>query len=355
DALDFVTWTYFFRRIQRNPTYYGLDSPEPEDVSMYLSKMIDEVLTDLHRAGIASYYYMFHQTLEHFLFALRPNPKTATPAKLLDALALAHEYAELPVRHNEDLQNKQLAQDVPFSVTHFPGWDNPHLKAHLLLQAHISRSPLPIVDYVTDTVSVLDQSVRVAQAMLDVAVHKGLADVCVQIVHLLQQIKQAQWITDPNVHQIPTGCKVPKGVGCIAQLLGCSVDQLKGQPKLIKYAANLPLVSVQIRDDVAKGGVQVSLTRTSAFPEYRTNKDTRIHAPKFPKVQYEGWYALLVGPPPEGQADGTGTVREVELRRFQFRERSRMSLNMGAVEKGKGAQLYIMCDGYLGLDQVFDL
>ena len=42
-------------------------------------------------------------------------------------------------------------------------FDSPHTKAHLLLQAHFSRAPLPIADYLTDTKSVLDQALRILQ------------------------------------------------------------------------------------------------------------------------------------------------------------------------------------------------
>jgi hypothetical protein len=41
--------------------------------------------------------------------------------------------------------------------------DDPHVKAYLLLQAHLGRLPPPISDYLTDTRGVLDNSVRLAQ------------------------------------------------------------------------------------------------------------------------------------------------------------------------------------------------
>ena len=41
--------------------------------------------------------------------------------------------------------------------------DDPHAKANLLLQAHLSRLPLPISDYITDTKTVLDNSLRILQ------------------------------------------------------------------------------------------------------------------------------------------------------------------------------------------------
>ncbi len=41
--------------------------------------------------------------------------------------------------------------------------DDPHAKASLLLQAHLGRAQLPISDYVTDTRTVLDNTLRILQ------------------------------------------------------------------------------------------------------------------------------------------------------------------------------------------------
>lgn len=51
DALDYLTWTYFFRRLLQNPSYYNLESLEPQDVNHYLSTLIEKAFRDLGVAG----------------------------------------------------------------------------------------------------------------------------------------------------------------------------------------------------------------------------------------------------------------------------------------------------------------
>lgn len=82
--------------------------------------------------------------------------------RLFTALA-ATRYDELPVRHNEEVVNEQLADKLPWPVER-SRFDSPHVKANLLLQAHFARAPLPMSDYVTDLKSVLDQALRILQA-----------------------------------------------------------------------------------------------------------------------------------------------------------------------------------------------
>lgn len=51
EALDYLTWTYFFRRLLRNPTYYGLVSLEEADINRYLSSLIENTITELEKAN----------------------------------------------------------------------------------------------------------------------------------------------------------------------------------------------------------------------------------------------------------------------------------------------------------------
>ena len=77
------------------------------------------------------------------------------------------EFAELPVRHNEEILNGQLAEDCPWPVD--PDLlDSAHCKTYLLIQAYLYRINLPISDYINDTKSVIDQLPRVVNAIMDI-------------------------------------------------------------------------------------------------------------------------------------------------------------------------------------------
>lgn len=60
----------------------------------------------------------------------------------------------------------------------------------LFVQAHMARLPAPISDYVTDTKSVLDQSLRVLQAMTDVSADAGWLDTALATMMLVQSLMQ---------------------------------------------------------------------------------------------------------------------------------------------------------------------
>jgi len=62
---------------------------------------------------------------------------------------------------------------------------------------------MPCSDYITDLKSVLDQSIRILQAMIDISAEAGYLVLCLRLVQLMQMIIQARWVTDPPVITLP--------------------------------------------------------------------------------------------------------------------------------------------------------
>lgn len=68
------------------------------------------------------------------------------------------------------------------------------------MQAHFSRVELPITDYVTDLKSVLDQSIRIIQAMIDLCANSGWLSSTITCMHLLQMVMQVIYRAITYVH-----------------------------------------------------------------------------------------------------------------------------------------------------------
>lgn len=86
-CLEYLTWTYFFRRLTKNPAYYGLQSdPEKnmsDTINQYLKRLIEDSIEKLVRAKcvdynkedqtlmptslgmLGSFYYLSHETIKH--------------------------------------------------------------------------------------------------------------------------------------------------------------------------------------------------------------------------------------------------------------------------------------------------
>lgn len=146
DAFDFITGTYFFRRIQQNPSYYGLEETSSDGLISYLTQWIQTCINELKESGcveetgkggltstslgkITSYYYLSHKTVRNFISKAFANAEFENTLRWLSE---ATEFDEQPVRHNEDLVNAELAKSLRYNGRDFelPMWD-PHGKSTL--------------------------------------------------------------------------------------------------------------------------------------------------------------------------------------------------------------------------------
>ncbi|SMN22397.1 similar to Saccharomyces cerevisiae YGR271W SLH1 Putative RNA helicase related to Ski2p, involved in translation inhibition of non-poly(A) mRNAs [Maudiozyma saulgeensis] len=339
DALDFLNWTFLFRRVHHNPTYYGIEEDTSEaGVTKHLSELVDSTMNNLAESkcvslhgtdinatpflGISSYYYISHLTIRQLLKQIHNN---ATFNEVLKWLSLAFEYNELPVRGGEIIMNVEMSARLRYSVEstfngeyELPMWD-PHVKAFLLLQAHMSRVDLPIADYIQDTVSVLDQSLRILQAFIDVASELGYFQTVLTMIKAMQCIKQGYWYEDDPIGLLP-GIDIKRRTDMTFNETGYPTEDTKENDKLttleklghygvkklqpIMDRFNIPTEErgkfvhicqrIPVLDEIhfEKQTDAGQLTLYSKHVYGKSNKNFEIYCDKFPKTQKEVWFCI---------------------------------------------------------------
>ncbi|KAF2747356.1 Sec63-domain-containing protein [Sporormia fimetaria CBS 119925] len=333
DALDYLTWTFFFRRLHKNPSFYGLEISAEEHNTMaaqalandYMVELVETSLRELSESScismvereyidptplgkIMSYYYLSHKTIRYLV---KNTKRDASFEDALSWISHATEYDELPVRHNEDLINAELSNALPLKADTFglPMWD-PHVKSFLLLQAYFSRIHLPISDYVGDLTSVLDQSIRIVQASIDALTELGYLSSVEMMITLLQAIKSARWPTDGPLSIFP-GVDVDKEkkriehpqarpqtlveASTLAQPVLEKAARFAGLPshmmkRFLDPIFRLPVLKLEV-PMLNAASITVNLQRMN--PARTTSEGVRIYAPRNPKPQSEGFFVII--------------------------------------------------------------
>lgn len=256
-----------------------------------------------------------------------------------------------------------MSKNLPLNVEtlRLPIWD-PHVKAFLLLQAYFSRIDLPISDYVGDQNSVLDQSIRIVQASIDVLTELGYLSSCTMMITLLQCIKSARWPLDGPLSIFP-GVNTDKErartkdegtkPSSLAQIHDIArpvlLDVLRSldvdhESQVEKAIAILPDLSVNVMDINALG-LTVSVARLNPA----TQPDYRIYAPNFPKSQSEGFF-LVVADPAEDEIlvlkrINWPPLEKVRVGRNKPTSRSVLKLKPGNAERK--VDVFVASDAYV--------
>jgi activating signal cointegrator complex subunit 3 len=222
-------------------------------------------------------------------------------------LSSVAEFDELPVRHNEDRINAELAHKIVESG----GWkvdtrtaEDPHTKANLLFQAHFLRLELPLSDYITDTKNVLDQSIRIMQAMVDVMADQGWLESTLRCMNLTQMLVQGRLITDSSLMTLPHIDKQEaialerSGYSCLPVLADAvqqddhgahrCLKQLIGSESKAKQAIDacrrIPLVqpTCHLNDKKSDSNeAQVNVRITNAGAAKRPQRLTQAYCPRY--------------------------------------------------------------------------
>ncbi|KAI5289506.1 DEIH-box ATPase, partial [Ascosphaera aggregata] len=381
DAVDWMTYTYFYRRLLANPSFYGLSDVSHEGLSTFLSELVettlkelseaqivdldeeDDTVSPLNAAMIAAHYNVLFETMQTFLLSLKSRTKLKG---ILEIVTAATEFESIQVRRHEEGILRRVYDRVPVKMSQ-PVYDSPHFKAFILLQAHFSRMQLPI-DLVKDQEVVLSKVLHLLSACVDVLSSEGHLN-AMHAMEISQMVVQAMWDRDSPLKQIPhfdtEQIKVANEFGIndifefmeamdpsenkdyarLVQRLGLSNKQLEQAAQFTnnKYP-NVDLDFTVVDPENIKAGEPAYLDiKIERDVEEDEEVDLTVSAPFYPEKKMESWW-LVVG---EEKTNSLLAVKPVVIHRA-------LSVRLEYIVPSPGEHelsLFLMSDSYIGVDQ----
>jgi len=336
DAVDYLTWTFLYRRMTLNPNYYNLQGVTHRHLSEHLSEMAENTLADLEASKclavdeetdevsplnlgmIAAYYCINYTTIELFSRSLTAKTKLKG---LLEIVAAAAEFEGIPVRYREDRVLQALAKRVTLKPKDNVRFSDPHVKANLLLQAHFSRFQLS-PELQLDQEHVVTGVLRLVQACVDVLASSAWLEPALAAMELAQMVTQALWPTDPVLKQLPhsnpdmLARAAAKGVETVFDLtdleeedrdavLGpLSPAQLADVARFCNRFPNVELnYELQDKDGISAGAATTLLVNLERDADEEEEGGAAaagpvgpVIAPFFPQRKEESWWLVLGDP-----------------------------------------------------------
>ena len=399
DAINWTTFTYFYRRLLANPSYYNLTSTTHEGLSNFMSDLVETTLRDLteskiiefdeddgsvspqNAAMIAAYYNISYITMQTFLLSLSAKTKIKG---ILEIITSATEFEAIQIRRHEASLLRRIYERVPVKMAD-PVYDSPHFKAFVLLQAHFSRMQLPI-DLAKDQETLVSRVLSLLSSVVDILSSEGHLN-AMNAMELSQMIVQAMWDRDSPLQQIPHFApevvKVANDAGYVKKSLtplgtytytshrikdvmdfmeAMDPDENPNYAKLVK---RLGLSQSQLadaatftndkypdlemehelvdEDDIHAGEpafLNIKITRNL---EEDDEHDPTVHAPFYPTKKMENWW-LVVG---EEKSKSLLAIKRVTIGK-------ELSVRLEYTVPTPGEhdlKLLLMSDSYMGVDQ----
>lgn len=370
DAVDWLTWTFFYRRLVQNPSFYGLQDTSHQALSDFLSDLVETTLSELtdakilaiedemdilpmNQAMIAAYYNITWTTLQTFTLSLTAKTKLKG---LLEIVTSAAEYEDLPIRKHEDIVLKRVYDRVPVKLSE-ANYESPHFKAFVLLQAHFSRLTLP-PDLITDQTLVLSKVLNLLSACVDVMSSEGWLN-AFGAMELSQMVVQAVWDRDSPLKQVPhfnndiiKRCG-EAGIESVFDLMEMEDDQrtelLQMTPNQLAAVAGFVNKYPNIEVNFEVENPESIVAKSPAFLKVELERDvdddeevdTTVHAPFYPGKKMENWWLVV-----------SSGKELVSIKRVTFSRKLSVRLNFTVPVAGRQSlKLFCFSDSYVGVDQ----
>jgi pre-mRNA-splicing helicase BRR2 len=384
DAVDYMTYTFFYFRLPKNPNYYNLQGSTGRLITEYLSELVETTVNDLEESKcisvedeidlsplnlgmIASYYYIQYTTVE--LYASSLTAKTKVKG-LLEILSASSEFSNLSIRQGEEKLLQKFSKHLPLALPESAKFEDPATKTYLLLQSHFSRVMIPS-DLQLDIKFILKQTVTSIQAIVDVISSQGWLKPSLAAMEISQMVVQGLWDKDSVLLQIPhftteivDRCKENsppvESVFDIFELeddvrddiLQLTLSQMSDVAAFCNQYPNIECnYEVDIDGDVIAGDsvtVNISLVREADEDDEEDKSLRKTVSPRFPVEKTESYWLLI------GDSNNNSLL---SIKRVALTSKANIKLEFTAPEDPGDYKftLYLMSDSYLGCDQEYEI
>ncbi|KAF7771727.1 hypothetical protein Agabi119p4_6038 [Agaricus bisporus var. burnettii] len=375
DAMDILTWTYFYRRMTQNPNYYNLHNVSHQHLSDHLSELVENTLNDLVNSKcisiedemdvsalnlgmIAAYYNISYVTVEVYTLSLKERTKLKG---LLEVVSSSAEFETIPIRRHEDVLLRRIYDRVPVKLDR-ADFEAPHFKTFLLLQAHFSRLQLP-PDLAADQTLILEKILNLLSACVDVMSSNAWLN-ALGAMDLSQMCVQGVWEKDSPLKQIPhfepdviQRCK-EADIGTVYDIMEMEDDD---RTKLLQMS------STQMRDvamfvnsyptldvsyDLAKGDytagapILIKVTLARDIDDDDDESDQTVVAPFYHSKKLANWWVVL----------GDRDSRQLYvIKKVTVTKNLVVKLEFTLPKGTHRPRLYVVCDSYVGADHDIEL
>ena len=365
DAVDWLTWTYMYRRLTQNPNFYNLQGTSGAHINDHLSEIVESTFDNLEKmkfietdeyevhstnlALITSHYNIRCASSDMFSNSLQPGCKIRS---ILEIIVASSELESFPIRPSEEKILKEINGCLPdpYEKNYF---NIPSHKCLVLISAHFSRLSLT-PELTSDTLALIRKLPVLVSAIADISANHGWLWPAIYSITLLQMITQALWEKDSPLLQLPhftdetvEKCK-SQGVEDIVDLMNLEddtrVELLQfSKEQLIEVAStcnSYPSISMNFPEKVESTSgelvtIEINLNREGEYQDAKSSF--------FPFDKEEGWWAFI-GSPKANKLYG--------VKRVKIAGECSVSISFLAPEPGlHELMIYLLCDSYLGVDQ----
>lgn len=377
-AVDWLTYSLFYRKLQLNPSFYGLKDTSEDSISEYLSELVENSLSILAKeklielnltdvdnideevievvplnSCIISNYYNIHFSS---MVVIEKLNGAETLKSIVEEICTTSEFDNLLIRDHDEKSLFKLYNNVPWKWSREVDFSSRALKVFILLQAHFSRFVLT-PDLRSDLNLILPKVLSLLYASVDILSSQGHLSAMLGM-DLCQMTIQGVWNTSNVLKQIPhftqeilERCEKSK-VETVYDIMeleddvredilnGLNEKEVSDVADFVNKYPNLE-VDYKILGEVIAGQsskLEIEITRDEEV------EDLSIVSSVYPNKKLENWWVLM---------GNTKTKDLYAIKKMALPKESQIvTLEFIIPEAGKqDIHVWCVCDSYLDADK----